>query len=604
MLKIKEKKYLYITTLFAILCVLVRPITTYSLIVNDLIDYLKDGRVISPSVSLDQLSYPCNTDEAKEYQNNTLEEELNNLGIMNFLFNKGIIENTGDRALGNYYPTNLKNKGPYYSGFTEEENLAKVFAVCTGKHVNDYDPVPRKNPIAHWTFDGNISDSVGNNHGVMPETVTMHPNPTSGVNINVQNTAYSFDGNDFINLSTEGLPIGNSSRTVCSWVKTNTNSGYHWAFGYGSSDNRRSGIGKSFALGQNSNHLGVTGYGMDIWINDSVRIGQWQHLCASYDGTTGNVYLDGELKNSKPINWDTGTSGAYIGKQVPITEYFNGSVDEIRVYNRALKPQEITDIYNNTRYTGVDGQCNTTYINNVINIKPDNGGCSEGFATDVSGPDSFGVYKWSCSGQNGGLTASCQSKPQSPVNGICGNANGKYFHGITKDMTTRESAQCFNNVKVRCSSGEAKSFQYYNGKYSWYCAGLYQGTVSYCQTMWGPEPAPGSRCEPASANIDISTTGQASVVTSTFTPQKIVGTAGVPLNVVVEVRNDAGIKSVRPINIPKIVTAKQIEKTAKSIKYEISCTSPIVRNLELKIEVTNGLDQIDTISIPASIVKN
>ena len=119
----------------------------------------------------------------------------------------------------------------------------------------------------------------------------------------------------------------------------------------------------------------------------------------------------------------------------------------------------------------------------------------------------------------------------------------------------------------------------------------------------GGKPVLYQSCGDRIANPD-SNSGQASVVTSTFTPQKIVGTAGVPLTVVVEVRNDVGIKSVRPINIPKIVTAKQIEKTAKSLKYEINWASPVVRNLELKIEVTNGLDQIDTISIPVSIVKN
>ncbi len=347
MLKIKINKYLYTTILLTVLTLLVKLVTTYSLIANDLIDYLKDGQVISPNVSLDQLSYPCNTDEAKEYQNNTLEEELNNLGIMNFLFNKGIIENTGDRALGNYYPTNLKNKGPYYSGFTEEENLAKVFAICTGRHTDEYDPVitPSENPIAHWTFDGNILDSIGTNNGIMPSETNNQPIPTNGVK-NLADTSYIFDGNDFVNINVDGLPIGNSDRTVCSWLKTNTNSGYHWVFGYGSSDRSRSGIGKSFALGQNSNHLGVTGYGMDIWINDSVRIGQWQHLCASYDGTTGNVYLDGELKNSRAIDWDTGKSDAFIGRQVPVIEYFNGAIDNIRIYNRALEPQEITDIYN------------------------------------------------------------------------------------------------------------------------------------------------------------------------------------------------------------------------------------------------------------------
>ncbi|HSH03564.1 MAG TPA: LamG-like jellyroll fold domain-containing protein, partial [Anaerolineae bacterium] len=80
---------------------------------------------------------------------------------------------------------------------------------------------------------------------------------------------------------------------------------------------------------------------------------KWQHLVATFDGTDLSVYLDSQLVDTtncaglKPPNIDN----FYIGHSepavdsAPLGQGFAGPVDELRIYNYALSPALITDLY-------------------------------------------------------------------------------------------------------------------------------------------------------------------------------------------------------------------------------------------------------------------
>ena len=82
----------------------------------------------------------------------------------------------------------------------------------------------------------------------------------------------------------------------------------------------------------------------------------WTHLAATYDGTTQRLYANGtqvaQLAVSGAIT--TSTSPLKIGGNAIWGEWFNGLIDEVRVYNRALTPAEITSDMN-TPITSPDG---------------------------------------------------------------------------------------------------------------------------------------------------------------------------------------------------------------------------------------------------------
>ena len=69
----------------------------------------------------------------------------------------------------------------------------------------------------------------------------------------------------------------------------------------------------------------------------------WTHLAATYDGTVLALYVNGvqaaTLVVSGPLI--TSTGALQIGGNAIWGEWFNGLIDEVRVYNRALSATEI-----------------------------------------------------------------------------------------------------------------------------------------------------------------------------------------------------------------------------------------------------------------------
>jgi hypothetical protein len=75
----------------------------------------------------------------------------------------------------------------------------------------------------------------------------------------------------------------------------------------------------------------------------SLPVGAWSYVTGSYDGTTLRLYVDGVLKASKASTGTTKSSTGQlrIGGNTIWGEWFNGALDEIRIYNRALSATEI-----------------------------------------------------------------------------------------------------------------------------------------------------------------------------------------------------------------------------------------------------------------------
>ena len=86
--------------------------------------------------------------------------------------------------------------------------------------------------------------------------------------------------------------------------------------------------------------------------SQSLLLGQWQFLVATFNGTNARVYLNGELKADKyneslKLQTNTSRSMCYIGKSVKTTIGYSSSyLDELRFYNKSLSQTEIDDLMN------------------------------------------------------------------------------------------------------------------------------------------------------------------------------------------------------------------------------------------------------------------
>src|SRR5262249_52367666 len=70
----------------------------------------------------------------------------------------------------------------------------------------------------------------------------------------------------------------------------------------------------------------------------------WTHVAATYDGSLVRLYVNGNQVSSQSCVGSIITSSGVlrIGGNSFWGEYFNGLIDEVRIYNRALSGSEIT----------------------------------------------------------------------------------------------------------------------------------------------------------------------------------------------------------------------------------------------------------------------
>lgn len=138
--------------------------------------------------------------------------------------------------------------------------------------------------------------------------------------------------------------------TVATWVKINTQVNYQrvWDFGWDttvymylttSDAARMPRFGISIA-GNGSHELGIDG-------QPALPVGEWHHLAVVLGPSGVALYIDGQLGGFdasialRPADLG-GTPNNYIGRsQFSADAYLDGAIDELRIYNRALSPQEI-----------------------------------------------------------------------------------------------------------------------------------------------------------------------------------------------------------------------------------------------------------------------
>ena len=74
----------------------------------------------------------------------------------------------------------------------------------------------------------------------------------------------------------------------------------------------------------------------------------WHHLAATYDRTNLRIYLDGVQVGTRALTGSIGVSAnpLRIGGNAIWGENFAGLIDDVRVFNRALTPAELTTIMN------------------------------------------------------------------------------------------------------------------------------------------------------------------------------------------------------------------------------------------------------------------
>jgi hypothetical protein len=214
----------------------------------------------------------------------------------------------------------------------------------TPEYITPVQP-PAANLVGHYTFDEGSGTKVGDSSGKGHHgTVQSNPLWIAGV----VGGAMQFEGDgDFVDLGNPAdWPAGAAARSMCAWLRTDDlTATWHFAVAYGSPNTNQ-----AMFIGLSGTGLYGGGYGNDISVSNFWEIGVWHHIALTYDGTTARLYADGVEVVSAAKAWNLVRSQARIGQQVNnLNEFWDGAVDDVRIYNHALSPAEVAAVAGQTQ---------------------------------------------------------------------------------------------------------------------------------------------------------------------------------------------------------------------------------------------------------------
>ncbi len=212
--------------------------------------------------------------------------------------------------------------------------------IVAGQWLNDEFMVTPVDPgtaglVAHYRFEGDANDAVGDHNGVTSDIVTYGAGKVG--------QAIILDGvNDYVMVGSVGIN-GDAPRTISGWAKAHATVMPDWTNVFGFTDPGGGG-GRSFDI----EHTGVTGatyrgYGIHIhgWERNICPVDlEWHHLAATYDEMTVRWYGDGRLVGSSNLPLHT-VDNLQMGKRADYENTFPGRIDEVCIFSRALSEAEI-----------------------------------------------------------------------------------------------------------------------------------------------------------------------------------------------------------------------------------------------------------------------
>ncbi|MCL4405315.1 MAG: DUF2341 domain-containing protein [Patescibacteria group bacterium] len=202
---------------------------------------------------------------------------------------------------------------------------------------------PENGVVGNWHLDGNSQDSSGNGNNGTDTSVTY------GTQYGKFGQGASFNGSNSLISLPNGTGASGTTWTGSYWINFTTTVSPNIAVVFAE---KSSNTGAFFS---NINRTAIGAIECAIYNNSSnyyvisassgYNDGKWHNVVCVENGATLYLYIDGILSNSGPSSgFSVVYNYGYLGANGGGTS-LNGSLDEVRVYNRALSPAEVQDLY-------------------------------------------------------------------------------------------------------------------------------------------------------------------------------------------------------------------------------------------------------------------
>ena len=230
-----------------------------------------------------------------------------------------------------------------------EKRAAVLAILVVAFSMQLYGQIPTNGLVAYYPFNGNANDASGLNYNGTVNGATLSPDRFGGLN-----SAYHFTGGEEISLPNV---FKSASFTFCGWAYS-TSDGYdHVIFTeYQDGDNYLK-LFQAYKNNQIGAYLKVAGYPTK-WgtqtVDGSAPLNTWNFVCLVLNSSTDSaslfvngvenvaIKMDGfNLENFGSIS----STGLGRSHDTPSTDNFEGSIDDVRLYDRALTSDEILTLY-------------------------------------------------------------------------------------------------------------------------------------------------------------------------------------------------------------------------------------------------------------------
>jgi sialidase-1 len=216
-----------------------------------------------------------------------------------------------------------------------------------------YTELPGSGPVSYLKFDETsgttASDSSGNGN---TGTVTNGATWAAGH----LNNGLTLDGtNDYVDAGNKtSMQFGKGDFTAAAWVKTDTITGNRFIFWYGDVGTAVPSWWVRMESGKIAFLLDGTSAPTENYVatdTAALSVGVWKHIAVTREDTILRIYVNGvetkAIYTSNVPDVTSASNGLAIGKDKNgTTRYWDGMIDEVRVYDRSLSSKEIQALYN------------------------------------------------------------------------------------------------------------------------------------------------------------------------------------------------------------------------------------------------------------------
>jgi hypothetical protein len=252
--------------------------------------------------------------------------------------------------------------------------LAACLCVLTNAQTVIPSYVPTNGLVGWWPFNGNaIDESINTNDGtVNGATLTADRNGNA-------NKAYNFNGiNNYIEApSNTGLQLS-AAYSIGLWFKSNIfNAGQYgytliskiqssgWYGGYETM------IGETNSIG-GVNHTGNINGNFQLPYS-GLSSGNWYSVIVTFNGTQLKLYVNGNIVNTvnQSGTLQTGNDPLRFGRRGGggiYDQWFNGVIDDIGIWNRALTECEVKKLYTSGSFSVSSSASNTICVGQSLNL--------------------------------------------------------------------------------------------------------------------------------------------------------------------------------------------------------------------------------------------